>query len=164
MIYSKCSFSLKSQSADLCNSRHMKNGFHGVTVAQEAEQVKRLVVWCTLRAKARHYTPIVRDRVSVCVSDLDHGGDGMDTAQILDNALGEVSHTQADGPVGVSLQPDHLVGTKIKNTIISVCLQSDIKCVTETSISLPRHTDRKAFIMGKKLQYCKSFWATYIKP
>lgn len=91
------------------------------------------------------------------MSDLDHGGDGMDTAQILDNALGEVSNAQADGPVGVSLQPDHLIGTEIQNTIISICLQLDIKCVTGSSISLPRHTDSKAFIMGKKLQDCKSF-------
>lgn len=56
------------------------------------------------------------------VSDLDHGGDGMDTAQILDNALGEVSNAQADGPVGVSLQPDHLIGTKYKTPLLaSVC-------------------------------------------
>lgn len=68
----------------------------------------------------------------MCVSDLDHGGDGMDTAQILDNALGEVSHAQADGPVGVSLQPDHLVGTEIQNGIINVCLRLDIKSVSGT--------------------------------
>lgn len=39
----------------------------------------------------------------------------MDSAHVLDDALGEVGHTQADGPVGVTLQPDHLIGTKDQN-------------------------------------------------
>lgn len=83
------------------------------------------------------------------MSDLDHGGDGMDTAQILDNALGEVSNAQADGPVGVSLQPDHLIGTEIQNTIISICLQLDIKCVTGSSISLPGTLTGRLLLWGK---------------
>ena len=36
----------------------------------------------------------------------------MDAAHVLDDALGEVRDAQADGPVGVSLQTDHLVGTE----------------------------------------------------
>lgn len=39
----------------------------------------------------------------------------MDSAHVLDDALGEVGHAQADGPVGVTLQPDHLVGAKKQN-------------------------------------------------
>lgn len=50
----RINFGLKSQNAVLCNSHHVKIGFHGVTVAQEAEQVGRLVIRCTLRAKVRH--------------------------------------------------------------------------------------------------------------
>lgn len=38
----------------------------------------------------------------------------MDSAHVLHDALGEVGHTQADGPVGVALQLDHLIGTKTK--------------------------------------------------
>ena len=42
---------------------------------------------------------------------LDHGGHRVDAVHVLDDALGQVGHTQADGPVGVSLQLDHLVCT-----------------------------------------------------
>lgn len=35
----------------------------------------------------------------------------MDPAHVLDDALSEISHTQADGPVGIPLQLDHLIGT-----------------------------------------------------
>lgn len=44
----------------------------------------------------------------------DHGRDWVDSAHVLDDALSEISNTQADGPVGVALQLDHLIGTKTK--------------------------------------------------
>lgn len=81
------------------------------------------------------------------MSDLDHGGDGMDTAQILDNALGEVSNAQADGPVGVSLQPDHLIGTEIQNTIISICLQLDV--LQEARLVYPGTLTGRLLLWGK---------------
>jgi len=56
----------------------------------------------------------------VCVSDLDHCGDGMDTAHVLDDALGQVGHTQADGPVGVTLQLDHLVSAATRSGTLLV--------------------------------------------
>lgn len=53
-----------------------------------------------------------RDKLTiVCLPYLDHGGHWVDTAQVLHDALSEVGHAQTDGPVGVALQLDHLVGT-----------------------------------------------------
>lgn len=45
------------------------------------------------------------------LTDLDHSGHGVDTAQILHNALRQVGHAQSDGPVGVTLQLDHFIST-----------------------------------------------------
>lgn len=50
----------------------------------------------------------------MCLHYLDHGGHWVDTAQVLHDALGEVGHAQTDGPVGVALQLDHLIGTDAK--------------------------------------------------
>lgn len=50
--------------------------------------------------------------VCLCVSHLDHGGDGVNSAQVLDDAFSQVSHTHANGPVSVALQLDHLIGTE----------------------------------------------------
>lgn len=62
----------------------------------------------------------------VCVSDLDHGGDGMDTPHVLDDALSQVCHAQTDGPVGVTLQLDHLVGTETQSsTLLSYLINSN---------------------------------------
>lgn len=36
----------------------------------------------------------------------------MDSVHVLHEAFYEVTDAQADGPVGVTLQPDHLVGTE----------------------------------------------------
>lgn len=52
----------------------------------------------------------------LCVSDLDHGGDRMDTAHVLDDALSQVCHAQTNGPVGVALQLDDLVGTETQSS------------------------------------------------
>lgn len=49
--------------------------------------------------------------VLVKVTDLDHGGDWVNAAHVFDDALRQVGHAQTDGPVGVALQLDHLVGT-----------------------------------------------------
>lgn len=45
-------------------------------------------------------------------SHLHHGGDRVDPVQVLHQGLGQVCYTEADGPVSVSLQLDHFVGTK----------------------------------------------------
>lgn len=45
-------------------------------------------------------------------SHLHHGGDRVDPVQVLHQGLGQVCHTEADGPVSVSLQLDHFVGTE----------------------------------------------------
>lgn len=52
--------------------------------------------------------------VSVCVNilHLHHGGNGMNPVHVPHEALCQVSYTQTDGPVGVTLQFDHLVGTE----------------------------------------------------
>lgn len=64
-----------------------------------------------------------------CVSDLDHGGDGMDAAHVLDDALSQVGHTEADGPVSVALQLDHLVGTGNKATHAQHLYSNPLKTV-----------------------------------
>lgn len=45
---------------------------------------------------------------------LHHGGHRVDPVHVLHQALGDVGHAQADGPVGVALQLDHLIGTDAK--------------------------------------------------
>lgn len=66
----------------------------------------------------------------MCVSDLDHGGDRVHSAHVLDDALGQVCHAQADGPVGVALQLDHLVGTETQHsTLLTKQLQDKISAV-----------------------------------
>lgn len=52
----------------------------------------------------------------LCACYLDHGGDWVDSAQVLDNALSQISNAQANGPVSVALQLDHLVGTETQHT------------------------------------------------
>lgn len=44
----------------------------------------------------------------------------MDAAHVLDDALGEVGDTKTDGPVGVALKPDHLVGTEEQKTTLEL--------------------------------------------
>ena len=43
---------------------------------------------------------------------LDHGGNGMNPVHVPHEALGQVSYTQTNGPVGVTLQSDHLIRTE----------------------------------------------------
>lgn len=52
--------------------------------------------------------------VTVCRSSayLHHGGNGMDSVHVLHEAFYEVTYAQTDGPVGVTLQSDHLIGTE----------------------------------------------------
>lgn len=57
----------------------------------------------------------------------------MDSAQVLDDALGQVGHAEANSPVSVALQLDHLIGTEthgpcyglnastLRNTCIFIC-------------------------------------------
>lgn len=66
--------------------------------------------WKFLKKIVRRLQPFL-GRLTVSLSYLDHGGHGVDTAQVLHDALGEVGHAQTDGPVGVALQLDHLIGT-----------------------------------------------------
>lgn len=49
--------------------------------------------------------------MTACVSRLylHHGGHWMNPVHVPDEALRQVSYTQTDGPVGVTLQFDHLV-------------------------------------------------------
>lgn len=54
--------------------------------------------------------------VWVYVTDLDHGGDRVHSAHVLDNALSQVGHAQADGPVGVTLQLDHFIGAMTQHS------------------------------------------------
>lgn len=49
-------------------------------------------------------------------ADLHHGGNRVDSVHVLHEAFYEVADAQADGPVGVTLQPDHLVGTETVKT------------------------------------------------
>ena len=54
--------------------------------------------------------------VRVTIPYLHHGGDRMNPVHVPHEALCQVSHTQTDGPVGVTFQFDHLVGTVRHNT------------------------------------------------
>lgn len=45
------------------------------------------------------------------ISDLNHGRNRMNATHVLDDALSQVCHAQTDGPVGVALQLDDLIGT-----------------------------------------------------
>lgn len=61
---------------------------------------------------------------TVCGSSthLHHGGHRVDSVHVLHQAFYEVTYAQADGPVGVTLQSDHLVGTeivKVTNPLLS---------------------------------------------
>lgn len=44
----------------------------------------------------------------------------MDPVHALHQALGDVGHAQADGPVGVTLQSDHLVRTETQHRYTAV--------------------------------------------
>lgn len=56
---------------------------------------------------------------------LHHGGNRVDSVHVLHEAFYEVTHAQADGPVGVTLQPDHLVGTEtVKITTFALSSRS----------------------------------------
>lgn len=56
--------------------------------------------------------------MNLCVNTLylHHGGNRMNPVHVPDDALCQVSYTQTDGPVGVTLQFDHLVGTERHKT------------------------------------------------
>lgn len=47
---------------------------------------------------------------------LDHGGDRMDSAQVLHQALSQISDAHSNGPVSVTLQLNHLIGTVTTHT------------------------------------------------
>lgn len=74
----------------------------------------------------------------------------MNPEQVLQNGLTEVSHTKANSPVRVSLQFDHLVGTKeTLNTTSLRCLQAShckLQVLKPVNVShlkifqLPKHT------------------------
>lgn len=50
----------------------------------------------------------------MCVSKvhLHHGGNRMNPVHVPHEALCQISYTQTDGPVSVTLQFDHLIGTE----------------------------------------------------
>ncbi len=52
-------------------------------------------------------------------TDLHHGGNGMDSVEVLHETLGQVGHTQPDGPVSVAFQADHLIGAA-GNTVVEL--------------------------------------------
>lgn len=46
------------------------------------------------------------------VSHLHHGRHGVNPGEVFQHGLDEVSHAQADGPVGVAFELDDFIGTR----------------------------------------------------
>lgn len=78
----------------------------------------KLDVCVYLKTPAR-FTLCASVCVFVNIHHLHHGGNRMNPVHVPHEALCQVSYTQTDGPVGVTLQFDHLVGTERHKTHIT---------------------------------------------